>query len=661
MSFSLSSAVIVTSVLASAGLVMARAAWPSRILPVAENVVAWQSTVALVCAGALGGALVVGLVAMMLTRRQLKAYGEAAREIASGDLKRALPASADGELDGLVHSFNHIAEELRSHIEHHRNQSVVLQADAETALEREAMMLAQLRAAYDASRAAIAVIGVGHDLIAANSLMHSFFGTEEGDAMDVKGWVSKIATCFAEPGLFETQWKAFSANPGAKGQFELEITQPKARTLILYTAPVTMEDGRVIARLWNFRDITEQRKLEYGLRQAQKMDAIGHLAGAVAHDFNNLLTGIMGNLELVASEDGKMMPEEERVRRVGISLKTAQRGALIVRQLLGFSRQSQLNIGHCSIRAIMNDLMGIVTATFDPRIIIKAEVSRDIWALWADPVQVEQVVMNLLVNARDAMPDGGNIDISIKNVRVLEGEAATDAESKPGEYVCVSVQDSGCGMPADVKARIFEPFYTTKPQGKGTGLGLATAFGIVEQHGGWMSVDSAQGQGTIFKVCFPRSAQQILLETSKVPVSEPVPVAAEASKFTILVVDDEDVVRAIPQSLLTKQGYRVITASDGEEALATLARHDGEIDLVMLDLTMPRMSGREVFAAMRRGVAPTIPVIICSGYLVDVNAFETETGYRPDAVVNKPYPLAELASTVKALLTKKGRVAQQVT
>jgi two-component system, cell cycle sensor histidine kinase and response regulator CckA len=257
------------------------------------------------------------------------------------------------------------------------------------------------------------------------------------------------------------------------------------------------------------------------------------------------------------------------------------------------------------------------------------------------------VLMNLFVNARDAMPNGGAITVATQNVSLSMDQAKAMPEGREGDFVRVTVADNGAGMSQETMARVFEPFFTTKEAGKGTGLGLATSFGIVQQHGGWILIHSQLDVGTSFQIYLPRFAGEMALEVTPPPqVMGPI----LGGRETILLVDDEAVVRGVAEGTLRKHGYHIITAADGEEALSILGRMDGAIDLVVLDLTMPRLSGRETFAAMRRGNARTIPVIICSGYLLDIDTFAAETGARPDAIIQKPYALETFAGTVRTVL-----------
>ena len=255
--------------------------------------------------------------------------------------------------------------------------------------------------------------------------------------------------------------------------------------------------------------------------------------------------------------------------------------------------------------------------------------------------------MNMAVNAKDAMPDGGELRLATHNIQLLSGSPELPSSSASGDYVRISISDEGAGMSPEIRKRIFEPFFTTKEQGKGTGLGLATSFGIIEQHGGWITVDSDPGQGTKFDIFLPRNETSDTLENPEVPESLTKP---QGGKETILVVDDELVVRSVAEAILRKHGYEVLSAADGLEALDLLARHDGSIDLVLMDMTMPRLSGMDTFRNMRNGQAPNIPVIICSGYLVDLAGFTQTTGSTPNGFLQKPYTIDDMTRIVRRVL-----------
>ena len=572
----------------------------------------------------------------------------AAAKVAAGDLETRLPETGPSEMVALASSFNEMTREVKVHRDQLEN--LVHQRTHDLAASREdlAVTAAQLKAAFGASRSAILLLRADGQLLAANALFGASFGFDINAEIGTcrSSLKEDLANCFAEPDIFTGVWERAEAGSDEIIDLELELVRPAKRIVNLYSAPVRRGTGHPVARIWNFRDITEKRGLEMGLRQAQKMEAVGRLAGGVAHDFNNLLQGILGNIALIEQDVGPFASPAAS-ERIAMARHAGQRAAQIVKQLLGFSRLSHLKLSQCEVNTVIRELHNIIRSTFDPRTEISTDLQDDCWRLRADATQIEQVVMNMVVNARDAMNGTGRINISSRNVYLCETQLLQMPEGREGEFVRISVTDNGSGMPPEVLSKIFEPFFTTKEQGKGTGLGLATSFGIVQQHGGWITCDSVVGTGTTFHIFLPRCTEAEPAEAALPDVpAGPVRGGGE----TILLVDDEMVVRAVAQGLLKKLGYTVVTADDGEAALEILHRMDGGIHLCLLDLTMPRLSGKDTFTAMRKGPARGVPVVICSGYLVDLDGFAEETGSRPDAFVQKPYALDDLARCIRSVL-----------
>ncbi len=395
--------------------------------------------------------------------------------------------------------------------------------------------------------------------------------------------------------------------------------------------------GRVVAVATMVQDVTEKRNLEAQLRQSQKMEAVGVLAGGIAHDFNNLLTIIGGNLSLTQMQLG---PAHAVSRGLADAEKAADRAAELVRQLLSFGRKS-----HTQPRPILvNDCVGdlsLLRGAIGPRIEIETRLQPDLWRVQADPGQIDQVLLNLCVNARDAMPEGGRLTISTDNRDFSEEYCRTRPAARPGQFVELAVSDTGIGLDEATRARIFEPFFTTKAVGKGSGLGLAMVYGIVEQHGGWIAVDSAPGRGAVFSIFLPRSNP-----SGAGPAPTPAPAAAAGAQ-TILLVDDEEMILRLARAILEGGGHRVLEARDGEEALAVFEQHRDEVDLVLLDMIMPRKSGRDTLAELHRR-APEVPVVLASGY-TPVGEEEL-AGLGARAYVRKPYQPLELARTVRQIL-----------
>jgi PAS domain S-box-containing protein len=358
-------------------------------------------------------------------------------------------------------------------------------------------------------------------------------------------------------------------------------------------------------------DITERKQLESQLQQSSKMEAVGRLAGGIAHDFNNLLTIIRGYTELAlnrAASQPELRSDIERIENA------SERAAALVRQLLAFSRRQVLQPKTIDLNVIVLNLDKLLRRLMDEHIEMITRVDQNVGAVKADPTQIEQVIMNLVVNARDAMPKGGCLTLETKNVELDAAYARDHSPVRPGSYVMLAVSDTGTGMDADTVAHIFEPFYTTKEHARGTGLGLSTVYGIVKQSGGYIWVHSQPGQGSEFKVYLPRVAE---------PASEEVVGKRSSAKRggteTILLVEDEQAVRELTQTVLTSQGYRVMVAADAADAERICEKHRGEIQLLLTDVVMPGVSGRELAQriSLRR---PGIRVLFMSGYTDNIIA-----------------------------------------
>jgi two-component system cell cycle sensor histidine kinase/response regulator CckA len=371
------------------------------------------------------------------------------------------------------------------------------------------------------------------------------------------------------------------------------------------STPIRDEKDRPAGTVVVFTDITDRRRLEEQLRQSQKMEAVGRLAGGVAHDFNNLLTVIFGYSDVLLQglEPGPLHEAMQEVRRA------SERAAALTRQLLAFSRKQTLVPEVLNLGDVVSALSTMVVRLIGEDVKVSVVVSPCLGQVKADRGQVEQVVMNLAVNARDAMPKGGSLLFELKNVELDDSYAATHAEVKPGPYVLLAISDTGTGMDAETKKRIFEPFFTTKETGKGTGLGLSTVHGIVHQSGGAINVYSEPGRGTTFKVYLPRFAGDAAVRR---PVSGDHP-ALRAGSETVLVVEDEAAIRQLTKLILQKDGYTVLLAESPVAAERIAGSHPGPIHLMLTDVVMPGMRGPELAERLIR-LRPDLRVLYMSGY-----------------------------------------------
>jgi signal transduction histidine kinase len=387
-------------------------------------------------------------------------------------------------------------------------------------------------------------------------------------------------------------------------------------------------------------DITERKQLETQLQQARRMEAIGRLAGGIAHDFNNLLTIIKGYAELALKRPKISAEQQTDIERIE---DASERASTLVRQLLAFSRRQVLQPKLVDLNSIVLGLDKLLRRLMDENIQMWTRPGKNIGTIKADPGQIEQVIMNLVVNARDAMPKGGRLTLETADADLDAAYASEHVSVKPGRYVMLAVSDTGVGMSVDTVAHIFEPFYTTKESGRGTGLGLSTVYGIVKQSEGYIWVYSEPGRGSTFKVYLPRVDQP----AEALPVAK-APVADQAGSETILLVEDQPQVRELAQIALASKGYTVIVAATPEEAERACEERGREIHLLLTDVIMPGVSGREL-AKRLTARQPNLRVLYMSGYTFNVIA---QGGMLEDGVafLQKPFTPSKLAEKVREVL-----------
>jgi hypothetical protein len=402
------------------------------------------------------------------------------------------------------------------------------------------------------------------------------------------------------------------------------------------------EEGRPKSKLIINTDITGQKQLEAKFLRAQRLEILGVLVGGIAHDLNNALAPIMMGIGYLRSLP---MPEETE-GILSTMHSSAQRGAEMVKQVLTFARGGEGRKSAIHVAQLAREMSKIISDTFPKSIECRVVAEHDAWLVSGVPTQLHQVILNLCVNARDAMPRGGTLTLSTKNVLLDEKQAAQQQGAKPGRYLCLNVKDTGVGISADKLPQIFQPFFTTKPPGQGTGLGLSTSLGIVENHGGFMTVQSTAGQGTEFKVYLPAPGIAGVSETES--TAPPLPAGKGEC---VLIVDDEEAILALAKTSLENYGYRALAAASGPEAVAIFARESGTIQLVIMDKSMPFMDGMATLAALRK-INQDVKIVLASGH--DRNkGTDTDRQINADAFIQKPFTVEKLLTTVHDVLARK--------
>jgi PAS domain S-box-containing protein len=584
-----------------------------------------------------GAGLASALVAQRIARpvRQL-AVG--AMAISRGELVQRVEPTTSDEIGQLAVAFNGMARQLHEQRAAVLEQRAALEA-AHAELRRRFGELSDLKSYTD---------NILHSLV--NGIVTLDL---EGRVVTLNGSAEELLGCSAAargrpvaevlahaPELVAIlraaiQWRTGRTStvtlPGrAGGTVPVEIT----------TATLKGGEGQDLGVIVIARDLTAVRALEAQLRQAQKMEAVGRLAGGVAHDFNNLLTVITGRSQLLLL---KLPPESPLRRDVELVEETAHRASALTRQLLAFSRKQMVQPRVVDLNEVVRSMETMLGRLIGEDITLTTRLDQTAGCVRADPAQLEQMIVNLAVNARDAMPLGGRLTLETSSVRIDETRARQHVGLRPGPHVRLVVRDTGVGMDGLIKAHLFEPFFTTKGPGKGTGLGLATVYGIVTQSGGAIRVDSEPGQGATFTIELPR------VDAPADPARDAgVASAAPHGSETVLLVEDEPEVRGLARDILHQQGYTVLEAADGDEALHVGREHGGPIHLLVTDVVMPQMGGRELADRLRAGRTET-KILYVSGYTDDAilrqGVSETGTAFLP-----KPFTAAALAHKVRQVL-----------
>ena len=525
-------------------------------------------------------------------------------------------------------------------------QDITLAKEAELELRRQveertaqlALSEAQFRAVFEAALEVMVLLEPDGTVIAVNNRREAWRDDDPSKAVGVKLW--DAPTMRAYPQHVALMKKAIAA--AAKGKvFTTEVKMERGGVQTSYldvsVQPVRAADGFILYLLFEARDITDLKTAQEQLRQSQKMEALGQLTGGIAHDFNNLLTVVVGGLDIIT----KRADDPKLKRYADNALAAAERGARLTGQLLAFSRVQRLEVRPTYVAPLIQNMRPLLRNVLGPGINKQFELDDAMMAVMADPTQLEVAVLNLAINARDAMPDGGTLIFTSRKV-----EVGNDPDIEDGEYIELTISDTGTGMPPEVVERAFEPFFTTKEVGKGTGLGLSMVYGMARQSGGAARIESTPGKGTAVKLLF-RKADDAVIE-AVAGTDEPVGATVPLAPLSVLVIDDDPDVRGFIAASLEEHGYRVREASDGRAGLDALERETP--DLVVLDFIMPGLSGAEV-ARQIRAKRPDQPILFVSGYS------ETEAVKRtaPDApLLAKPFRAEALHKAVRGALTPAG-------
>lgn len=522
---------------------------------------------------------------------------------------------------------------------------ITLAKEAEMELRRQvegqtaqlAASEAQFRAVFEAALEVMVLLDPEGTVLAVNNRQEVWRHPNPGDAIGKKLWEAPTMKAF--PQHVPVMKKGIQAAASGK-VFTTEVRMEREGVPTSYldvsVQPVRASDGQIIYLLFEARDITELKVAQEQLRQSQKMEALGQLTGGIAHDFNNLLTVVVGGLDIIS----KRADDEKLKRYADNALAAAERGARLTGQLLAFSRVQRLEVTPTYVAPLIQNMRPLLRNVLGPGIEKRFDLDEAMMPVMADPTQLEVAILNLAINARDAMPEGGILTFATKRVTV-EG----DPDVEDGDYIELTISDTGAGMPPEVAERAFEPFFTTKEVGKGTGLGLSMVYGMAKQSGGSARLESTIGKGTSVKLLFRKADAAVTEATAR--TEEPAGAIVPLAPVSVLVIDDDPDVRGFIVATLEERGYRVREASDGSEGLAKIERETP--DLVVVDFIMPGLSGAEV-ANQIRGRLPHQPILFVSGYS------ETEAVKRtaPDApLLAKPFRADALEKAVRGALTPR--------
>ena len=541
---------------------------------------------------------------------------------------------------------------IRSHASSFGNKTIIASVDltdlkyAEEALRKNEELF---KAIFNNAGIGIGIANKEKNFSMVNKRMAQMFGTGEEEFLRV----SNIDVTHPEDAELSRQ-RLESLFQGEIDYYRMEkryIRKDKSVFWVdLSVAPIRDEDGNVIASIGMFTDITdrkeaekENKRLQAQLGHAQRMESIGTLAGGIAHNFNNLLMGIQGNTSLMLFDVGLNHPFHPYLRNIE---RLVRNGSKLTAQLIGYAREGRYEVKPISLNRLVRDISDTFGTT-RKEIRVYRELSENLYGIYADQSQIEQVLLNLFVNAADVMRGGGDLTLTTKNV-THEDMKDKIYKPKPGSYVLLIVKDTGTGIDKETMEHIFEPFFTTKGLENGTGLGLASVYGIVKGHGGYIDVESEKGRGTIFSIYLP-GTEEVVREDREFS-AEPV-----KGDGRVLLVDDEEIILTTGEQMLRALGYETLIATDGREALKLYEENQNEIDIVLLDMVMPSLGGAKTFDRLKE-MNPSVKVLLSSGYSLDGEAKEImQRGC--DGFIQKPFDMGTLSHSIKEILERNGKMS----
>lgn len=605
--------------------------------------VAWsRTTIGLVSLAlfVLGGFIVYGISVM--ATGSLRHLMETAEKIAKGDLKRRAQVQTKDEVGYVAKAFNQMVDRLESTRREMENLNRSLETRVKERTRELLLEIAERKQAEEKIREQAALLNISQDAIVVRDLEDTVVFWNSG-AESLYGWSRDEATGRKLSDMVPSklhQDEAYEAI-SIRGEWRGEIRQvtKAGKELSVESRWTVIRDaaGKPKSVLVVNTDITEKKNLERQFLRIQRMESIGTLAGGIAHDLNNVLAPIMISLEVLRHR----FTDEGSRSLISSIESSAKRGAEMVKQVLTFARGAEGERVTLQLKHLIKEMQSIARETFPRTIEIVTDVDKELWALSGDATQLHQVLLNLCVNGRDAMPGGGTLTLTVRNSTIDESTASRYEGTKAGPHVVLTVSDTGSGIPPHIIDKIFEPFFTTKDVGVGTGLGLSTALSIVKGHGGFMTVDSTVGKGTEFKVYLPA------LGTGEMEIrNDSVTTLPTGKGELVMVVDDEAAICQITKTMLETYGYKTVTASDGTEGVAIHSRLQGEIKAILTDMMMPVMSGPEMVRSIR-GTDGDVKIIASSGLSSGYAGLDEDA---IDAILSKPYTAEKLLTTLRDLL-----------